>query len=54
MKKCEDCIFSEIVDWKQDETGKAKPVYWCEKHHIFRRTEYSCTQFVDVNGKETT
>lgn len=30
---CEDCDYSEIVDWEQDaKTGKAKPIYWCEKH----------------------
>lgn len=29
---CEDCIYSDIYDWKQDaKTGKAIPEYWCEK-----------------------
>ena len=30
---CEDCDYSEIMDWEQDaKTGKAKPIYWCERH----------------------
>ena len=30
---CEECDYSEIVDWEQDtKTGKAKPIYWCERH----------------------
>jgi hypothetical protein len=29
---CEDCNYIDIADWEQDETtGKAKPVYWCER-----------------------
>lgn len=32
--KCEDCDYSEIVDWVQDEkTGKATPLYWCERRN---------------------
>ena len=30
--KCEDCYYSDIADWVQDvKTGKATPIYWCEK-----------------------
>lgn len=30
---CEDCNYTDIADWEQDETtGKAKPVYWCERY----------------------
>ena len=30
---CENCDHSEIIDWEQDtKTGKAKPIYYCEKH----------------------
>jgi hypothetical protein len=30
---CEDCNYIDIADWEQDETtGKAKPVYWCERY----------------------
>ena len=33
QEPCEDCDYSEIVDWEQDaKTGKAKPIYWCERH----------------------
>lgn len=29
---CKDCAYSDIADWEQDkETGKATPIYWCEK-----------------------
>lgn len=32
--KCEDCDYSEIVDWVQDaKTGKATPLYWCERRN---------------------
>ena len=31
--KCEDCDYSDIADWVEDKkTGKATPIYWCEKH----------------------
>lgn len=30
---CEDCDYADIADWEPGETtGKAKPVYWCEKY----------------------
>jgi len=33
QEPCEDCDYSEIMDWEQDtKTGKAKPIYWCERH----------------------
>lgn len=31
MSKCDDCVYTDIYDWIQDEkTGKA--ILWCEKH----------------------
>ena len=33
QEPCENCDYSEIMDWEQDaKTGKAKPIYWCERH----------------------
>lgn len=33
MKECEDCEYTEIVDWEQDKkTGKAKAILWCERY----------------------
>ena len=33
QEPCEDCDYSEIMDWEQNaKTGKAKPIYWCERH----------------------
>lgn len=30
---CEDCDYIDLADWDQDETtGKAIPVYWCERY----------------------
>ena len=30
---CEDCDYTDIADWEQDKTtGKASPVYWCERY----------------------
>lgn len=30
---CEDCEYTDIADWEQDKTtGKARPVYWCERY----------------------
>lgn len=43
---CEDCIYSDIADWEQDEkTGKAKAVYWCKKH------EKLCENIQDCQNK---
>ena len=41
MTTCEDCLYSDIVDWKQNtKTGKAKPIYWCEKYqHLYIGTQ---------------
>ena len=44
---CEKCVLSEIVDWVQNtKTGKAKPVYWCEKEH-----EY-CSKVIDCKKRD--
>ncbi len=33
MKDCENCDYTDIADWEQDvRTGKATPVYWCERY----------------------
>lgn len=33
QEPCKDCDYSEIMEWEQDaKTGKAKPIYWCERH----------------------
>ena len=30
---CEDCDYTDIIDWEQDvESGKATPIYWCERY----------------------
>ena len=31
---CEDCDYTEIAYWEQDEKDidKANPVYWCERY----------------------
>lgn len=30
--ECKNCPYSDIYDWDQDpDTGKALPIYWCEK-----------------------
>lgn len=47
---CEDCLYSDIADWELDEkTGKAKAVYWCEKHKKMCNNIQEC-QFED-NGE---
>lgn len=43
--KCEDCDYSEIFDWEQDvKTGKATPIYWCEKHNHLCDDIENCKQ----------
>lgn len=33
IKDCENCDYTDIADWEQDaRTGKATPVYWCERN----------------------
>lgn len=39
---CEDCIFCELVDWKTDAKGHAKPIYWCEKENTFCKEVKEC------------
>jgi len=30
---CDDCVYTDIADWEQDaRTGKATPIYWCERY----------------------
>ena len=34
MTDCEECVYTDIADWEQDKkTGKAKPIYWCERYN---------------------
>ena len=45
MKECENCDYSDIADWEQDEkTGKATSIYWCEKHKKFCTDIKECQQ----------
>lgn len=48
---CEDCIYSDIADWEQNKKiGKAKAVYWCERHKKLCNDIQEC-QFED-NGEK--
>jgi hypothetical protein len=42
---CDDCWYSEIADWKQDKTGKAIPIYWCERHKKMCKEVKECSFF---------
>ena len=47
---CEDCVYSDIADWEQNgKTGKAKAIYWCERHKKLCNNIQEC-QFED-NGE---
>ena len=47
-KSCADCEFSELSGWEQDtKTGKATPVYWCEKHKKDCDEIQDCQLFAD-------
>lgn len=47
MKECNDCDYSEIVEWEQDaKTGKATPIYWCERKKI------CCEKITECEYKE--
>ncbi len=51
---CEDCIDSDIADWEQDaKTGKAKAIYWCERHEKLCSDIQEC-QFEDNGESEET
>lgn len=46
MKKCDDCVNVEICDWEvEPKTGKAKPIYWCEKYSKFCENVSECKHF---------
>ena len=41
---CEKCDYADIYDWEQDaKTGKAKPLYWCERHSQFCEDMKECS-----------
>ena len=51
QEPCENCDHSEIVDWEQDaKTGKAKPIYWCERHKKPCDDEITISVRADANG----
>lgn len=36
MNECKECNYTDIAYWEQDkETGKATPIYWCERYREF-------------------
>lgn len=40
---CVECPYSDICDWDQDpKTGKASPIYWCEKLKIICDDKTKC------------
>jgi hypothetical protein len=50
---CEDCDYTDIADWKQDEkTGKAKAVYWCERYEKLCSNISECKYKAESEGKE--
>ena len=47
---CEDCIYGDIADWKQEpKSGQAKPIWWCLKHKRFCKDIQTCSK--EDNGK---
>ena len=49
MTECENCDYSDIADWEQDKkTGKATPIYWCERHKEFCANIKECQH---ISGK---
>ena len=43
---CDDCLYTDIADWEQDKTtGKAKPVYWCNRYKLL------CSDVIDCKYK---
>ena len=50
MKKCEDCVYTDIAYWEQDiKPGKATPVYWCERRKELCADINECNQQLYVN-----
>ena len=50
---CEDCEYTDIADWEQDKrTGKATPVYWCEKYRDFCSDISECRYKAESEVKE--
>jgi len=50
---CEDCDYTDIADWKQDEkTGKAKAVYWCERYEKLCSNISECKHKAESEDKE--
>ena len=49
---CEDCVYSDIAYWEQSEKiGKAKAIYWCERHKELCDDIQEC-QFEDDRESE--
>lgn len=52
MKECENCDYSDIAGWEQDKkTGKANPIYWCEKYKKHCMDIKEC-QHISAEGSE--
>ena len=40
---CVECPYFDICDWDQDlKTGKASPIYWCEKLKVICDDKTKC------------
>ena len=49
---CEDCDYSDIADWEQDKTtGKANPVYWCERYKKMCSSINECQYMAEGSGE---
>ena len=48
MMNCDDCVYSDIADWdKIEDTGKVKPVLWCEKYRHLCSDITGCEYYME-------
>jgi len=51
-KICDDCIYTDIADWEEiANTGKVKPILWCEKYRHFCSDITDC-EYYKEDGDE--
>lgn len=49
---CDDCIDSDIADWEEiADTGKVKPVLWCEKYRNLCSDITDCKYKAESEGE---
>jgi hypothetical protein len=50
---CDDCVYTDIADWEEIvDTGKVKPVLWCEKYRKLCSDVTECKYIAESEEEE--